>query len=60
MTTFLTNQACDKAAYKEIISQVSAAIADAFVDDRAYSGSTPDELKKIIHQESILPQKGLG
>ena len=60
MTTFLTNQACDKAAYKEIISQVSAAIADSFVDDRAYSGPTPDELKKIIHQESILPQKGLG
>lgn len=60
MTTFLTNQACDKAAYKEIISQVSAAIADSFVDDRAYSGPTPDELKKIIQQESILPQKGLG
>lgn len=60
MTTFLTNDKNNKEDYKKMLDEVSAAVADAFVDERAYSGPTPDELKKIIHQESILPEKGLG
>ena len=57
---FLTNNQNDKETFKKIIKQVSDAITQAFVDDRAYSGPTPDQLKKIIAQETILPEKGQG
>ncbi|MCQ2588839.1 MAG: aspartate aminotransferase family protein [Treponema sp.] len=57
---FLTHNQADKDEYKKITEQTANAIADAFVDEKAYSGPTPDELKKIVHQESILPEKGLG
>jgi len=57
---FLTDKASDKDLYKKIIGQVSEAILDSFSQDKAYSGPTPQELKEIIHQKSILPQKGLG
>ena len=57
---FLTNKESDKELYKKVIGQTSDAILEAFVNEKAYSGPTPDELKAIIHQESILPEKGLG
>lgn len=58
--TFLTSESETKEYYKKIICQTAEAIANAFLDDKAYSGPTPDELKKIITQSSILPEKGLG
>lgn len=57
---FLTHNQNDKSEYTKITEEVGAAIANAFVDETAYSGPTPDELKKIVHQDSILPEKGLG
>nr|WP_318715427.1 hypothetical protein [uncultured Treponema sp.] len=59
-TIFLTDSKNDKDEFKKISLEVSEAIADAFIDDRAYSGPTPQELKKIIRQDSILPEEGLG
>ena len=57
---FLTNKESDKELYQKIISQTSEAILNTFDSDKAYSGPTPEELKSIIHQASILPEKGLG
>lgn len=59
-TIFLTDSKNDKDEFKKISLEVSEAIADAFTDDRAYSGPTPQELKEIIRQDSILPEEGLG
>ena len=60
MTSFLTNIQSDKDEYKKIIGEVTSSIADTFADESAYAGPTPEELKKIIHQDSILPEKGIG
>ena len=57
---FLTHKPSDKSEYVDITKQVGEAIANAFIDEKAYSGPTPEELKKIVQQDSILPEKGLG
>lgn len=57
---FLTSNEADKTEYKKLIEQTTGAIIETFSDEKAYSGPTPDELKKIVHQSSILPEKGLG
>ena len=57
---FLTCEKSNKKTYKKLIKQTATAIADAFVNESAYSGPTPDELKKIVAQDSILPEHGLG
>ena len=57
---FLTSEKSNKKTYKKLIKQTAAAIADAFVNESAYSGPTPDELKAIVRQDSILPEHGLG
>ena len=57
---FLTCEKSNKKTYKKLIKQTASAITDAFVNESAYSGPTPDELKKIVAQDSILPEHGLG
>ncbi len=57
---FLTCDKKSKKNYKSILKQTSKAISDAFINESAYSGPTPDELKAIVRQESILPEHGLG
>ena len=57
---FLTNTEESKNEYKQIMNQTVNAVADAFFDSKAYSGPTPQELKNIVKEESILPEKGLG
>ena len=57
---FLTCEKSNKKTYKKLIKQTADAIADAFANESAYSGPTPDELKKIVAQDSILPEHGLG
>lgn len=57
---FLTCEDKNKDLYNKIINETSKAISDAFIDEQAYSGPTPDELKNIVKQESILPEHGLG
>ena len=60
MRTFLTQNDKDKKQFVDLISKVSTSIAKTFIDDKAYGGPTPDELKRIIHQTTILPEHGLG
>ena len=60
MNCFLTSNASDIEVYKKIVSEVTDAITKAFIDDTAYSGPTPQELKEIIHEDTILPKDGLG
>lgn len=57
---FLTNKKSSKKAYKEIIKQTAKAITKAFEDSSAYSGPTPQQLKKEIKGIEILPENGLG
>ena len=57
---FLTSDKKAKKEYKKLIIKTAAAIADAFVNESAYSGPTPDQLKEIVRQDSILPEQGLG
>ena len=57
---FLTNEESSKDEYKRIMQETIEAVAEAFDSSTAYSGPTPQELQKLIHQESILPEKGLG
>lgn len=57
---FLTCEKNTKKKYNKLLKQTSKAISDAFVNESAYSGPTPDELKAIVRQDSILPEHGLG
>ena len=57
---FLTEDESSKKEFKKIIKQTAKAITEAFNDSTAYSGPTPQELKQIVHQDSILPETGLG
>lgn len=56
----LSNYENSKSEYKKIMNQTIDAICNAFDSEKAYSGPKPDELKKIIHQKTILPEHGLG
>jgi L-2,4-diaminobutyrate decarboxylase len=60
MNLFLTSNNADIKQYKNILGQITEEITKAFCDDKAYSGLTPQELKEIIHENTILPEKGLG
>lgn len=60
MNLFLTSNKADIEQYKSVLAQITEEITKAFCDDKAYSGPTPQELKEIIHENTILPQKGLG
>lgn len=57
---FLTEDESSKKEFKKIIKQTAKAITEAFDDSTAYSGPTPQELKQIVHQDSILPETGFG
>ena len=57
---FLSNDEKDKKEYRKIIEQTAEAVCDAFDSSSAYSGPEPEELRKDIHLDSILPDNGLG
>ncbi len=57
---FLTDSESSKKEYKEVMGQTVASVVDVFSDGKAYSGPTPEELHDIVHQDTILPEKGLG
>lgn len=57
---FLTNEQDSKTLYKKIMAQTADVIAGAFIDDKAYTGPEPYELREQICSPSILPEKGLG
>ena len=55
---FLTCEKSNKKLYNKLLKQTAKAISDAFVNESAYSGPTPNELKAIVRQDSILPEHG--
>ena len=57
---FITSDKDSKKELSSVLNETSKAIDEVFSDDKAYSGPTPYELRKLICQKSILPQKGLG
>ena len=57
---FLTSDKKARKEYNKLLKQTAKAVSDAFVNESAYSGPTPDELKAIVRQDSILPEHGLG
>jgi L-2,4-diaminobutyrate decarboxylase len=57
---FITSDKDSKKELSSVLNETSKAIQEVFSDDKAYSGPTPYELRKLICQKSILPQKGLG
>ena len=57
---FLTYEDNTKEQYRSMIVETAQAVSEAFTDDRAYAGPTPDELKKLIHVDDILPEQGAG
>ena len=57
---FLTCEKKSKKLYNKIIKKTSKAISASFENETAYSGPTPEELKKIVCQDTILPEHGLG
>lgn len=56
---FITDNAGALDEFKKIILETSSAIADAFKNDRAYTGPEPFDLKKEIKVQ-FLPQNGIG
>ncbi len=57
---FLTSDKKARKEYNKLLKQTAKAVSDAFVNESAYSGPTPDELKEIVRQDIILPEHGLG
>jgi L-2,4-diaminobutyrate decarboxylase len=56
----LTSSEASKDAYRAAVGQTVEAILTSLEDDKAYGGMTPEDLKKQIHLDSMLPAKGLG
>lgn len=57
---FLTSDKKSKKAFDKIVKKSSKAIQDSLKSSAAYSGLTPEELKKVIFTENILPESGHG
>ncbi|MBR4375884.1 MAG: aspartate aminotransferase family protein [Spirochaetia bacterium] len=56
----LTHIPESKEKYLSMMSETVKAVSDVFVDDSAYSGTTPWDLHEVVHQDSILLEEGLG
>lgn len=50
----------EKASYNSVMTKTMQAIMDSFHDGKAYVGSTPDQLKGMIHTHTMLPEHGMG
>lgn len=60
MTNFLSNNQNHKSEYVKMMEQTVKAVSEAFINGECYSGLTPQELQKVVKQDSILPKNGLG
>lgn len=56
---FITDDKKTLEEYESIIQKTSRAITDSFVNDKAYSGPLPFDLKKLV-DVPMLPEHGLG
>ncbi|MBQ0167105.1 MAG: aspartate aminotransferase family protein [Treponema sp.] len=57
---FITENDADKQLYEDIITRTAKAIKDAFINDKAYTGPEPFDLKKVVEAVEILPDEGIG
>lgn len=49
-----------KEEFQQMITQTVQAITDSLCDTKAYAGLSPEELKKAVHVENLLPDEGEG
>lgn len=49
-----------KEEFKQMIIRTAEAIADSLCDTKAYAGLSPEDLKKAVHVEKLLPDNGEG
>lgn len=49
-----------KEEFKQMIIRTVEAIADSLCDTKAYAGLSPEDLKKAVHVENLLPDNGEG
>lgn len=56
----LSNDENAKAEYKAIMSRTVDAICESICDEKAYTGPEPFDLKKLVREETLLPDQGLG
>ena len=49
-----------KEEFRQMIIRTTDAIVDSLCDTKAYAGLSPDELKKAVHVEDLLPNEGEG
>lgn len=49
-----------KEEFKQMIIRTAEAIADSLCDTKAYAGLSPENLKKAVHVENLLPDNGEG
>lgn len=49
-----------KEEFKQMIIRTAEAIADSLCDTKAYVGLSPEDLKKAVHVENLLPDNGEG
>lgn len=49
-----------KDEFLRIITETAQAITDSLCDTKAYAGLSPEELKKAVHVEELLPNEGEG
>lgn len=57
---FLTETAADKQAYSHLLHKVLDDIVSSVSDGKAYAGLSPQDLKKAVHVENLLPENGIG
>ena len=57
---FLTSENSGKQAYIEMMEATIRAIAASMVDEQAYAGMPPYELRDAVHTDELLPEKGCG
>lgn len=49
-----------KEEFKQMIIRTAEAIAESLCDTKAYAGLSPEDLKKAVHVENLLPDNGEG
>ena len=57
---FLASDNNSKENYLRVIERTAKAITNSFKDSSSYSKLTPQELKKAIFVENMLPENGIG
>ncbi|MBR7121628.1 MAG: aspartate aminotransferase family protein [Lentisphaeria bacterium] len=57
---FLTSENSGKEAYIEMMEATIRAVAASMVDEQAYAGMPPYELRAAVHTDELLPARGAG